>query len=152
MAGRRRHDRHERRQARLVDDDSASGPTSSCTSSSAHRPTTNSGVFLRTALDPKDPTKDCYELNIAPADNPFPTGSLVGRRKLALAAEDFPAADRWHAFDVTATGGRWTVALDGRRLLEYVDPAPLVSGHIGLQSKQGPVSFRNLRMRTIVGQ
>jgi hypothetical protein len=102
---------------------------------------TNSGVFLRTVLDPKDPTKDCYELNIAPADNPFPTGSLVGRKKPALAAEGFPAADRWHTLDVTAIGGRWTVALDSRRLLEYV-----------LQSKQGPVSFRNLRVRTIVGQ
>ena len=113
---------------------------------------TNSGVFLRTVLDPRDPTKDCYELNIAPADNPFPTGSLVGRKKLALAAEEFPAADRWHAFDVTANGGRWTVALDGRRLLAYADPAPLVSGHIGLQSKQGPVSFRNLRVRAIGGQ
>ena len=41
-------------------------------------PTTNSGVFLRTPLEPKDPTKDCYEVNIAPSDNPFPTGSLVG--------------------------------------------------------------------------
>ena len=43
--------------------------------------TTNSGIFLRTPLEPKDPAKDCYELNIAPQDNPFPTGSLVGRIK-----------------------------------------------------------------------
>jgi hypothetical protein len=27
---------------------------------------TNSGVFLRTPLKPKDPAKDCFELNIAP--------------------------------------------------------------------------------------
>src|SRR5688500_13951026 len=32
---------------------------------------TNSGIFLRTALEPKDPASDCYELNIAPKDNPF---------------------------------------------------------------------------------
>ena len=39
-------------------------------------PKTNSGVFLRSALKPTDPAKDCYEVNIAPNDNPFPTGSL----------------------------------------------------------------------------
>ncbi len=38
-------------------------------------PKTNSGVFLRTALKPTEPAKDCYEVNIAPQDNPFPTGS-----------------------------------------------------------------------------
>ena len=43
--------------------------------------TTNSGVFLRTPLEPTDPASDCYELNIAPPDNPFPTGSFVGRQK-----------------------------------------------------------------------
>ena len=41
--------------------------------------TTNSGVFMRTPAVPKDPAKDCFELNIAPPDNPFPTGSLVAR-------------------------------------------------------------------------
>src|SRR3954451_5279043 len=29
---------------------------------------TNSGIFLRTPLKPMDPTKDCYEVNIAPED------------------------------------------------------------------------------------
>src|SRR5262249_40565558 len=42
---------------------------------------TNSGVFLRTPLKPKDPAGDCYELNICPAsESPFPTGSFVGRK------------------------------------------------------------------------
>jgi len=45
-------------------------------------PKTNSGIFLRTPLQPKAPAEDCYELNIAPESNPFPTGSLVGRYKL----------------------------------------------------------------------
>ena len=43
---------------------------------------TNSGVFLHTALTPKNPADDCYELNIAaPAVSPFPTGSFVRRRR-----------------------------------------------------------------------
>ncbi len=41
----------------------------------------NSGVFLRSPLNPTNPAEDCYEFNIAPTDNPFPTGSLVGRQK-----------------------------------------------------------------------
>ena len=40
---------------------------------------TNSGVFLRTSPKPSNVTRDCYELNIAPPDNPFPTGSFVQR-------------------------------------------------------------------------
>src|SRR5262245_17264539 len=27
---------------------------------------TNSGIFFRSAIEPTDPAKDCYELNIAP--------------------------------------------------------------------------------------
>ena len=36
-------------------------------------PGTNSGIFLHTPPQPLDPSADCYELNIAEADNPFPT-------------------------------------------------------------------------------
>ena len=111
------------------------------------RATTNSGVFLRTVLEPTDPTKDCYELNIAPRDNPFPTGSLVGRLKtpILLAVGD----GAWHAFDVTADGGKVSIYCDGKLVLGYDDPAPLRGGHIGLQSKQGEVAFRNIRIREI---
>src|SRR5437867_12788442 len=44
---------------------------------------TNSGIFLRTApvVGMNDITTKCYELNIAPPDNPFPTGGFVGRQK-----------------------------------------------------------------------
>src|SRR4029078_7601326 len=50
---------------------------------------TNSGIFLRTApvLGMNDVTTKCYELNIAPPDNPFPTGSFVGRLKGKAVAE-----------------------------------------------------------------
>ena len=36
---------------------------------------TNSGIFFRTSPNPKNPSDqngDCFELNIAPPDNPFP--------------------------------------------------------------------------------
>src|SRR5438874_10756114 len=44
---------------------------------------TNSGFFLRTpqVVGMNDITTRCYELNVAPPDNPFPTGGFVGRLK-----------------------------------------------------------------------
>lgn len=110
---------------------------------------TNSGVFLRTPARPTNPAVDCYELNIAPPDNPFPTASFVGRQKAPLAAAEFPMADEWHAFDVTLVGDNMTVVLDGRQVLEYTDPSPVRIGHVSLQSREGPVAFRNVRLRPL---
>jgi hypothetical protein len=110
---------------------------------------TNSGVFLRTPKQPTNPAVDCYELNIAPADNPFPTGSFVARHKAALTDARFPAADEWHTFDVTAEAETLTVALDGAQLYQFGDPSPIRIGHINLQSREGPVAFRNIRLRPL---
>jgi hypothetical protein len=110
---------------------------------------TNSGIFLRTPLEPKNPASDCYELNIAPPDNPFPTASLVGRHKASLPEDKFPASGQWHSFDVTAEGEQVTIVLDGERVFEYGDESPVRIGHIGLQSREGPVAFRNIRLRPL---
>jgi hypothetical protein len=110
---------------------------------------TNSGVFLRTAKQPTNPANDCYELNIAPPDNAFPTGSFVARHKAAVSEDKFPAANEWHAFDVTAEGDTVTVRLDGEQLFEYRDPSPIRIGHINLQAREGPVAFRNIRLRPL---
>ncbi|MEX2171448.1 MAG: DUF1080 domain-containing protein [Pirellulales bacterium] len=107
---------------------------------------TNSGVFLRTPLKPANPATDCYELNIAPATNPFPTGSFVGRAKASAANGD---SEQWHTFDIRAEGGRFTMQLDRETVLEYVDESPIASGHIALQLNQGEVSFRNIRLKSL---
>src|SRR5262249_19670668 len=99
---------------------------------------TNSGVFLRTPLEPKNTTSDCYELNIAPPSNPFPTGGFVQRQR-AEGAE--PKYDEWNTFDVTAEGGHFVVKLNGRQVLDYTDPNPQKRGFIGLQLNQGRVEF-----------
>jgi len=110
---------------------------------------TNSGIFLRTPLAPTDPSTDCYELNIAPADNPFPTGGLVARKKIEPQKVAGDQAGEWHTFLVTASGGTLTIDLDGERVLVYDDPKPVALGHIGLQSNQGAVAFRNVRLRPL---
>ncbi len=106
---------------------------------------TNSGVFLRTSPRPKDAGDGCYELNIAPADNPFPTGSFVRQKKVAPTV----AEDRWHTYEVTADGGQFSVMLDGKKVLEYTDPKPLGRGFIGLQFNTGAIAFRNIRLRPL---
>jgi len=107
---------------------------------------TNSGVFLRTPLEPKDPATDCYELNIADESvSPFPTGSFVGRQK-ATGTHD---TTEWRTFTVKAEGGHFTVTIDGEQVLDYEDPRPLGRGYIGLQFNQGKVEFRNVKLKPL---
>lgn len=106
---------------------------------------TNSGVFLHTPLKPADPAVDCYELNIAPPDNPFPTGGFVKRKK---ATGKFDKRD-WQEYEVTVRGGEITVKIDSEVCLEYTDPQPLRRGQIGLQLNEGRAEFRNIRLKPL---
>jgi len=106
---------------------------------------TNSGIFLRTAPQPEDAATDCYELNIADADNPFPTGSFVNRKKSTKGAH----STGWQTYEIGAQGGKFHVKLDGKTVLQYEDGRPLGRGHIGLQLNRGKVEFRNIKLRPI---
>jgi len=108
---------------------------------------TNSGIFLRTApvVGKDDITTKCYELNIAPSDNPFPTASLVGRQK----AKEVPESENWQSFEVTVDGPNVTVKLNGDEILAYEDPKPIGRGHIGLQLNEGRVAFKNIKLRPL---
>ena len=128
--------------------------------------TTNSGVFLRTPLKPTDPAKDCYELNIAPEDNPFPTASLVARHKWEMPWTSYPPLstleesaaplpsglkEGWFPLMVRVEGDKVKVRyLDSKDYeYEYVDPTGLRRGRIGLQFREGPVAFRNVRLKPL---
>ena len=108
-------------------------------------PNTNSGVFLHTTLSPADPAKDCYEVNIAGPDNPFPTGSLVKRQP----ADGTWESRDWQSYEVTVEGPRVAVKLNDQSLLDYRDPQPLRRGHIGLQFNEGRVAFRNIKLKPL---
>ncbi len=108
---------------------------------------TNSGVFLRTppVASRDDVVTKCYELNIAPTDNPFPTGSLVARKKV----EKYFDSKSWRQFDITVNGDQVSVKCDGETTVDYKDPKPVASGLIGLQFNTGAVSFKNVKIRPL---
>ena len=111
--------------------------------------TTNSGVFLRTQLDPENVTTDCYEINIAPDDNPFPTASVVRRQKVD--AEKAPAQtfDTWRRMTMRVQGKQVQVTIDGELACQYTDPVVLAAARIGLQHNSGRVAFRDIRLRPL---
>ncbi len=114
---------------------------------------TNSGLFLRTQTSPEDVTLDCIELNIAPPENPFPTGSLVQRQKLEpaelnkLLGQFDPT--QWHTYRVRMDGNQIAVSLDGKAIMEYTDDSAERNGHISLQHNEGRVEFKNVRLRPL---
>jgi hypothetical protein len=93
-----------------------------------------------------DITTKCYELNIAPPDNPFPTGSFVGRLKAKTVPEN---EGQWQTFEATIDGGKATVKLNGEEVLRYDDPAPIGRGYIGLQLNTGQVEFKNVKLKPL---
>ena len=111
-------------------------------------PGTNSGVFLRTPMTPEDPAIDCYEVNIAPAANPFPTASVVKREK-AAGVEAETADATWREMRMKLDGGQLDVSIDGQLACQYTDPIGLSAGRIGLQHNSGRVAFKNIRLRPL---
>lgn len=108
---------------------------------------TNSGIFLRTSPQPRDPTQDCYEINIAPEANPFPTGSLVGRKKKQV-QPDFDHQP-WHRIHIITNGNTIRATIDDEEPFTYIDPQHLGRGYVGLQFNQGKIEFRNIFLRPL---
>ena len=108
----------------------------------------NSGIFLRTMFQPKDPVTDCYELNMCDSHPAFPTGSLVGlvKPKRVLSGEE-----AWHTYRVVALGNKIDVELDGELILSYADPRPAARrrGYIGLQKNIGKAEYRNVFLKPL---
>ncbi|NOX56893.1 MAG: DUF1080 domain-containing protein [Planctomycetes bacterium] len=108
----------------------------------------NSGVILRSPLEPKDPARDCYELNLCDSHKTYPTGSFVGRVRI-----DSPVSveGEWHTYHVRAEGNRFRVKLDGKPILDFQDTSDAVvrAGRIALQKNKGKIEFRNIFVRPL---
>ncbi len=108
--------------------------------------TTNSGIFVRTSPRPKNVTSDCFEVNIAPADNPFPTAGIVGRRKATG-----PVGEKiggWNRMEVVCIGPKVTVWSNGQQVNDLVADNP-GRGFIGLQFNSGNIAFKNVFLKPL---
>lgn len=108
---------------------------------------TNSGVFVRTSPKPRSPTEGCYEVNIAPKSNPFPTGSIVGRKKF-VDQRDFES-EKWHQLTVVCRDDSISIAVDDKTTATFKDSSPLGKGFIGLQLNSGKIRFRNIFLKPL---
>jgi len=108
----------------------------------------NSGLFLRSDFAPSDPARDCYEFNMCDTHPEFPTGSLVGRKKVESAIK---GDGEWHSLHITLDGPKVAAQFDGQPLIDYEDTSgsPRTIGHIGLQANGGRIEFRNIALRPL---
>jgi hypothetical protein len=105
----------------------------------------DSGVFIRAAKD-GDATRTGYQVNINNLNKEYSTGSVVNRAKYSAVTIK---AGEWHHYEITASGGHITVALDGKQTAELRDDGSR-SGHIGFQLvKPLEVEFRNVRLKPL---
>lgn len=108
----------------------------------------NSGIFLRCAPEPTNPTKDCYEFNIFDSRDQFGTGSLVGRAEPITKSL---GEEKWRTAVIKVEGNHFTASLDGEAVLDFKDETEnfLASGRIGLQKNAGLVKFRNVFVKPL---
>lgn len=110
----------------------------------------NSGIFLRTVEEPKDPATECYELNICDSHPKFKTASLVGRTQ---PTKEVTGEETWKSFHVTIDGDSIKVKLDGEDVLDFTDTSEgrRRTGFIGLQKNEGLAKFRNVYLKPLSG-
>ena len=106
---------------------------------------TNSGVFLNTEAKVRDEAVDCYEINIAPPSNGFPTGSIVKHHLIKGQGEK----NDWRTYHLKVNKGEVTVILDGKKLVTYQAKNPRGAGFIGLQKNAGKIQFRNIQVKEL---
>lgn len=111
-------------------------------------PDANSGVFIRCA-DPKQITAmNCYEVNIFDLrpDPAYRTGGIVN---VARPLVNINTGNKWNTMDVTAKGSKFSVSINGQKMVDNAENADRPRGHITLQYGAGIVRFRNIRIRTL---
>jgi hypothetical protein len=107
---------------------------------------TDSGIFLRTPLEPEGSGIDCFEVNLADGDSEYPTGSVVGKQKSEVAVE--PTAD-WRKLSIQIRGNDISVSIGDNQVCQYTDELGFPAGRIGLQHEKGRIEFRNIRLRPL---
>jgi hypothetical protein len=101
----------------------------------------------------------CFAIATFPTRNPSAARQNLAQSPAKQSPSSAPASqavvanaresDGWHSFDIRLSDGDVDVCMDGQRLYTYKDDTGLRRGHIGLQFREGPVAFRNIRLRPV---
>ena len=114
------------------------------------KPSANSGVYVRfPRVDgtPNLPIDEGYEIQIysgEPAKNS--TGAIYSFQPPSEVPQKAPG--EWNDMEITATGQKYTVRLNGKVINTYTGRRAL-EGMIGLQNHDDEVSFRNVRVKEL---
>jgi hypothetical protein len=122
-----------------------------------NRKNDNSGVFIRFSDPDNDPwiaVNTGYEIQID--DLAMPDGNPV-RKTGAInnfAAPSNPGSkpvDEWNTFEIKATNQKYSVILNGEKLISEFIGNRLTEGYIGIQNHDADshVSFKNIRIKEI---
>jgi formylglycine-generating enzyme required for sulfatase activity/serine/threonine protein kinase len=113
------------------------------------------GILVRMA-PPADPPAAIggYEVQLmGDPDHASPTASIIPHGSDVMGRGvrgrgDLTRTGEWFTMEVSAIGGKLTVAINGREVVSYRDEAPRTSGHIAFQSftEGTEVSFRNIEI------
>lgn len=110
-------------------------------------PDANSGIFMRCANPKVITDKSCYEANIFDErkDPTFATGGIVHHAKVLSVIK---AGNQWNTFDITASGSKMVVLLNGVKTAE-LDHSQFASGPIALQHGAGVIRFRKVQIKPL---
>ncbi|MCE9564988.1 MAG: DUF1080 domain-containing protein [Planctomycetes bacterium] len=134
---------------------------------------TNSGVAIRALPGLEGPNGTKLEVQLrTDRTPPLLNGAVVFASDNSLESADPPAtksAGEWNTLEIEVRGSRVLVTLNGKPAndadLSKIDRTKLApkekgwieaaldrkAGHIGLQSYRGPIKFRNIRVKDLVG-
>jgi hypothetical protein len=107
----------------------------------------NSGIFIR-CDDPKTiNAMNAYEVNIFDRrpDQTYRTGGIVDVAKPLTIVN---TGGKWNTIDITASGPRMTVLINGQKMVDVQDTKH-ARGPIALQYGAGTVKFKNVKLRTL---
>ena len=109
--------------------------------------TANSGIFIRCTDAKKIAPDTCYEVNIFDKrpDPAYGTGAIVDFARIHRMPK---AAGRWNTFDITASGDRLIVKMNGETTVDIHNDR-FASGAVALQYASGVVKFRKVSIKPI---
>jgi len=108
----------------------------------------NSGIFIRCSDRDRITAANAYEVNIFDTrpDPTYGTGAIVDVAKV------FPmpkAGGRWNVMEIRARGDAFSVALNGRRTVDFARDTAHAAGPVALQYGAGVVKFRSVRISAL---